>query len=89
MKNTVVAQMRKKNTAITGYLKKIKKILWSEYHAPIPVTGISSHLFREVSLNSNHEQSSTKLCLHLCRSSLNNHTRHTEQISLHQSTALH
>lgn len=25
MKNTVVAQMRKKNTAITGYLKKIKK----------------------------------------------------------------
>lgn len=26
MKNTVVAQMRKKNTAITGYLKKIKKI---------------------------------------------------------------
>lgn len=55
MKNTVVAQMRKKNTAITGYLKKIKNILWSEYHAPIPVTGISSHLFREVSLNSNHE----------------------------------
>lgn len=56
MKNTVVAQMRKKNTAITGYLKKKKKKkLWSEYHAPIPVTGISSHLFREVSLNSNHE----------------------------------
>lgn len=26
MKNTVVAQMRKKNTAITGYRKKIKKI---------------------------------------------------------------
>lgn len=26
MKNTVVAQMRKKNTAITGHLKKIKKI---------------------------------------------------------------
>lgn len=35
-------------------LKKLK-ILWSEYHAPIPVTGISSHLFWEVSLNSNHE----------------------------------